>query len=139
MVLKYPLPVFEHPPNMVAPQPLAVFKRPPETLVAKPVALFWNPPPIDEYVPALQAVGATVNMQLAKLHVPPQVLLPTPPTTTAPVAKHSLVELQAKLQLPPNTALKLPCAVLPTPHLTDELQPVPAIITAFPPRVYPTS
>jgi hypothetical protein len=34
--------------------------------------------------PALHMVGATVKAQDANVNVPPQVLLPTPPATTAP-------------------------------------------------------
>ena len=42
-----------------------------------------------------------MKTQLANVHVPPVVLLPTPPATAAPKAKQPEVELQAKLQLPP--------------------------------------
>jgi hypothetical protein len=52
----------------------------------------------------LHIVGATVKQQEARLQVPPVVLLPTPPTTTAPNAKQADVELQTLLQIPPTTA-----------------------------------
>jgi hypothetical protein len=49
----------------------------------------------------LQIVGATLKQQDAKDQVPPVVLFPTPPTTTAPKEQHPLIELQVLLQLPP--------------------------------------
>ena len=49
---------------------------------------------MNEYLPALQIVGATEKAQVAKFHVPPVVLLPTPPTTTAPAERQPFVAVQ---------------------------------------------
>ena len=54
-------------------------------------------------MPALHAVGAAVNAHDAKVQVPPVVLLPTPPTTTAPNAKQPEVALHTELQFPAPT------------------------------------
>ena len=62
-------------------------------------------------------VGETVNAQEANVHVPPVVLLPTPPATTAPNAKHPFVELHTLLQLPPpmNPAIACEMFLFPPP------------------------
>jgi hypothetical protein len=53
-----------------------------------------------------------VNTQVAKFHVPPQVLLPTPPTITDPYARQLLIELHTQLQLPEPMKEAIPPAVL---------------------------
>ena len=55
-------------------------------------------------------VGAGLKVQVANDQVPPVVLLPTPPTTTAPNAKHPLVELQTELHSPPPMKPPIACA-----------------------------
>ncbi len=69
-------------------------------------------------------VGATVKQQLAKVHVPPVVLLPTPPTTTAPYAKHPDVELHTWLQLPAPIKPANACALFAAPPTIAEYIPV---------------
>ena len=72
------------------------------------------------YCPALHIVGATVNSQEANVQVPPVVLLPTPPATTAPNAKHPLVTLQTLLQFPPPMNHSIACVkFLQPPEVVD--------------------
>jgi len=49
-----------------------------------------------------------VKAQLAKVQVPPVVLLPTPPATTAPYAKQPEVELHTLLFCPPAITEEIP-------------------------------
>ena len=65
--------------------------------------------------------------------MPPVVLLPTPPTTTAPKAKHSLVELQTLLQLPPPMKPAIACErFFSPPPIVDER---PLAILHIPPLI----
>jgi hypothetical protein len=103
---------------------------------------------MNEYLPALQIVGATVKVHVDKLKVPPQVLLPTPPTTTAPRDKHPLTALVALLQIPeptnpysadteffcpPTIVAFATLAVLPYPP--DIVEKLPVALLRFPPLI----
>jgi hypothetical protein len=68
-------------------------------------------------------------------HAPPAVLFPTPPTTTAPKARHDDVELQTLLYVPPPINELIPWVMFKSPPTIAERKPEAVLLHPLPTNV----